>query len=166
MRLRVYRTVLVVNNSPGFPIKKKKEKQGQREGAKGGSSTKRTHRDNGGTRRAGKVLDDLPIGLLDGGVRRFRRVGGVRLRGRRCGLGSWRIEQQLDTRLAAVIAVHVLPETGPSPGAPGSWDPGYRPGSDFTLAEQKETARVTRMTKCVSDTVSIKPIFLVKCTLS
>lgn len=99
-----------------------------------------THRDDRGTWRAGEVLDDLPVGLLDGGVWRFRRVRGVRLRGRRGGFGARHIEQQLDTRFTAVIAAHVLPETCPSPGTPGSWDPAYRPRSDFTLTEHKEFA--------------------------
>lgn len=107
-----------------------------------------THRNDGGTWRAGEVLDDLPVGLLDGGVGRLRGVGGVRLRRRRGGLRAFRrIEQQLDAGFAAVIAAHVLPETGPSPGAPGARRPGYRPGSDFTLTEQREAVRVTRAGK-------------------
>lgn len=114
MRVRPYITRLL--SLIIHPDRRKRERQQREEEAR----QRFAHRDDGGPRRAGEVLDDLPVGLLDGGVRRFRRVGGVRLRGRRGGLGARRIEQQLDTRLAAVIAAHVLPETGPSPGAPGS----------------------------------------------
>lgn len=94
-----------------------------------------THRDDGGTRRAGEMLDDLPIGLLDGwGVWGFRRVRGVRLRGRRGGFGTRCIKQQLDARFTTVvITAHMLPEARPSPGGPrGS---GYRSVPNFALAE-------------------------------
>lgn len=153
---------LIIYLSHGRSNEKKRREKGRRAGHNAS-----THRDDGGTRRAGKVLDDLPVGLLDGGVRCLRRVGGVRLRGRCGGLRTLRIEQQLDTGLAAVIAAHVLPETGPSPGAPGSWDPGYRPRSDFTLTEQREreAVRITRLAKCVSNSTLIKTIFLAKYTL-
>jgi len=93
-----------------------------------------THRDDGGTRCSGKVLDDLPIGLFDRrGVRRSWRVGCVRLRGRRDGLGTWCVEQQLDPGLAAIAAAaHVLPQAGPPSGASHT---SYHPRPDLALEE-------------------------------
>lgn len=89
-----------------------------------------THRDNGGTRRASEVLDDLPVGLLD--RRGVRRIRGVRLRGRRGGFRTRCIEQQFDTGFTAVMtAAHMLPEACPSPGGPGG--PGYRSVPHFAL---------------------------------
>jgi len=92
-----------------------------------------THRDDGGTRRAGEMLDDFPIGLLNGrSMRRFRCIGGVWLRGRRGGFGTRCIKQQLDTRFTTImITAHMLPEARPSLGGPGG--PGSVP--DFALAE-------------------------------
>lgn len=107
-----------------------------------------THCNDGGSRRAGEVLDDLPIGLLNWwGVRCFWCIRRVRLRGWRRGFGTRRIEQQFDAGFTAVIAAaHMLPEAGPSPGAPGST--GYRSRADLALSKNKEK-RFIRLIKCV-----------------
>lgn len=96
-----------------------------------------THRNDGRTWRASKVLDDLPIGLLNGrGMWCFRCIRCVRLRGRGGGFRTLRIEQQLDARFTTIIAAaHVLPEACPSSGASGS--SGYCFGPDFALAKRK-----------------------------
>lgn len=99
-----------------------------------------THCNDGGSRRAGEVLDDLPIGLLDWwGVRCFWCIRRVWLRGwRRRGFGTRLIEQQFDAGFTAVIAAaHMLPEAGPSPGGPGGT--GYRSGADLALSRIKRS---------------------------
>lgn len=102
-----------------------------------------THRDDGGTRRAGEVFDHLPIRLPRGRVGCSWGVGGVRLgggRGRR--LGTGRIEQQLDPRLPAFVSCHVLSEARPSPR--GSHGSGHGSGRDLALRKEKTLRNESR----------------------
>lgn len=67
-----------------------------------------THRDNWGTWRTGEVLDYLPVGLPQWRMWSSRSIGCMRLRGRRRGLRSRRIEEQFNPGLASFVAAHVL----------------------------------------------------------
>lgn len=101
------------------------------------STVRITHRDDGGTWRAGEVFDHLPVGLPRGRVGRSWGVGGVRLGGGRGrGLGPGWIEEQLDPRLPAFVSCHVLSEARPSPRA--SHGSGHGSGRDLALRKKEK----------------------------